>query len=466
MSDENEKKKSTYSTHLFNYLKEEIPIEDIRDYSSPERLESIDFVKGFAIIMIMLAHVSFSWFNDDWIFLHGFLFAILDFLGPSLFIFLSSLSVVFSVRKKKGKLPEKAIRARVFSRGGMIIFIGVLINLGSVGTTQYPFPLNLWGWNIIMFIGFSQIFSYYALKIRKKRRALVGIFIIFISEPLRNALYLSKDQDLLVWIAHYIITSPEATTPLLPFLSICFITTIFGEYLYEAMIKGTKDEYYHFFYITLFWGVVMAIFGFITGFEAMPPGSVPLSEYSHFRLLEIANKQDYIYYPGMWLFLIRGKFANMWYNIGWAFIVVSICFYIVDIKKVKENIFSSMLFYYGKISLSLFLFHYVFITLFFRQFDLIIFIPVFLSYAGFLGIAFYIWFEYFNGVGSPEWIMIQLGRVGQKTEEAIVKEAKVAYEITKKGIIKTEEAIIREKEQLRRLIKPKEEDQMEEDKEN
>lgn len=115
-----------------------------------------------------------------------------------------------------------------------------------------------------------------------------------------------------------------------------------------------------------------------------------------------------------------------------------------------------MLFYYGKISLSLFLFHYVFITLYSGDLDLISFIPAYLGYVGFLGILFYVWFEYYNGVGSPEWIMIQVGRVGMKTEETVVKEAKVAYKITKKGIIKTEEAIKKEKEQLRRIIKPEE----------
>ncbi|MHA1803849.1 MAG: heparan-alpha-glucosaminide N-acetyltransferase domain-containing protein [Promethearchaeota archaeon] len=456
MNNENVPKEETESPPLFNYLKEEIPIEEIRDYSSPERIESIDFVKGFAIIMIMLAHISYSWFNEDWLFLHGFAFAILDILGPSLFIFLSALSVVFSVRKKKGKMSDKVIRARVFSRAGMIIFIGVLINLGSVDTTLYPFPLNLWGWNIIMFIGFSQIFSFYALKVRRKMRAVIGTFLIFISEPIRNALYLGKDEDFLVWIAHYIITSPEPTTPLLPFLSICFITTIFGEYLHDAMIKGTKEAYYHFFHVNFIWGVILIVFGVLTGLQSMPPGSVPLSEYPHFRLLEIANMQDYIYYPGMWVFLIRGKFANMWYNLGWALLVVAICFYIIDIKKWKDNLFSSMLFYYGKTSLSLFLIHYIFITLYYRELELITFIPVFLSYVGFLGLIFYIWFEYFNGVGSPEWIMIQLGRIGQKTEEVVTKEAKFAIEVTKKGIMKTEEIIKKEKEELKRLLKPKE----------
>ena len=34
----------------------------------------------------------------------------------------------------------------------------------------------------------------------------------------------------------------------------------------------------------------------------------------------------------------------------------------------------------------------------------------------------YIWNEYANGVGSPEWIMIQISRIGQKTGETVLRE--------------------------------------------
>ena len=45
MSSEEEKETDT---DLISYLKQDIPIEDIRDYASPQRINSIDFVKGFA----------------------------------------------------------------------------------------------------------------------------------------------------------------------------------------------------------------------------------------------------------------------------------------------------------------------------------------------------------------------------------------------------------------------------------
>jgi len=51
------------STPLFDYLKKEIPVDELRDFSSSRRIESIDFVKGIAIVFVIgaqqLEHGSF-----------------------------------------------------------------------------------------------------------------------------------------------------------------------------------------------------------------------------------------------------------------------------------------------------------------------------------------------------------------------------------------------------------------------
>ena len=71
----------TESIDLFNYLKMEIPLEDIKDYASPRRIKSIDFVKGFAIVFIILAHTASGWLAPESYYLYGLLFALLDILG-------------------------------------------------------------------------------------------------------------------------------------------------------------------------------------------------------------------------------------------------------------------------------------------------------------------------------------------------------------------------------------------------
>ena len=134
-------------------------------------------------------------------------------------------------------------------------------------------------------------------------------------------------------------------------------------------------------------------------------------------------------------FLIRGRGPNMIYNLGAALLLISISFYFIDIKK-KANNFISMLKYYGKVSLSLFLIHYTFITLFVFYFDLFTYVFIVLSYVGFMGFLMYVWNEFFNGAGSPEWIMIQIGRIGQKTSKTVKKEFQVIEEEIKDTIQK------------------------------
>ena len=418
MSTENELGTETESPPLFNYLQELIPVEDIRVFSSPKRIGSIDFVKGFAIVFIILAHSAAIWLNKENRYLYGLLFTVLDFLGPSLFVFLSSLSVVFSIKNKQNILPAKVIRMRIFSRGIMVILIAMIYNVASLAVEGYaiPFPLNLWGWNILMFIGFSQIFSYYALKLSKLQRGIIGILIVLLSNPIRDFIFVSglEDGNLVVIGLHYIVIGPNPMVPLLPGLAICFISTIFGEYLYEAMNKGTHDAYVGLFRIFMIWSIILISVGIGIGFYLYTPLTIPggvLREYPSIFLLQVINTKLAI--PGIPEFLIRGRGSNMLYNLGAALMVISISFYFIDIKKNYGN-FVKMLVYYGKVSLSLFFVHQIFLGLFSWQFDILAFLIMDLTYVGLMGFLMYIWMEYANGVGSPEWLMVAIGRLGKK----------------------------------------------------
>ena len=447
MSSEEDNEIDVDSIHLVDYLKEEIPVEDLRDFSSPRRIGSIDFVKGIAIILIIGAHSAKAWLVPHWQFFYGIGFAFLDIVGPSLFVFLSALSVVFSIRRKKGEVKEKIIRNRIFSRATMIIVIAVIFNLISIEFTVpgYPFPLNLWGWNILMFIGLSQIFSYYALKLNKISRAVIGLVIIFASDTIRLWLFQEKDANIIVEILHYIVVSPSPMTPLLPWLSICFLSSIFGEYLYEAMVGGKKKDYKKLFRTFLYWGIFFILVGIFLGRNTYLPsltgdefilatnttiGRLPPNEYPHILLWYDMITQKFlpdINYPGMWEFTIRGRAPNMIYNLGAALILIAVCFYIIDIKR-KMNNFIKMVNYFGKISLSLFLLHFVFITLYLNALDFVAYAFLYFSYVGFWGFIMYIWNEFYDGVGSPEWLMVQVGRIGQKTGKTVKKEILIIEE--------------------------------------
>jgi uncharacterized membrane protein len=439
------KKAETESPDIFNYLRQEIPVEDLKEVSSPQRLDSIDVVKGFAIIFILLAHFSQEWFNSNWMFLHYVVFAFLDILGPSLFFFLSALSVIFSIKRKEGKLPDKVIRNRIFSRGGAIMAVGMISNFLW---SNEPFPLSLWGWNILFFIGFSQIMSYMALKLKRNWRAFIGVIIIIFGPPIREAFYLFRNDNLVFAAFNFVINSPVQRLPLLPWISICFISTIFGEILYKAMIKGTKRALFGLYRTFLFWGIILVGVGIVIGFplhRLTSPTVIPdiypwintsldPNQYPWIRFLSSANSSVQnlfpgYKYPGMPDFLIRSTTSNIFYNIGWSLLFMAISLKIVDINE-KDNLFIKMLIHYGKISLSLFIIMWFLVIFFMDAFPVWFFAFHYFAGAAILGFLMYVWMKYFKGVGSPEWIMVQISRVAQKTEEEVIKvEDKVKQKI-------------------------------------
>ncbi len=422
-------------------IEEEFNNDDIKNDTS-KRIASIDFVKGTAIVFIILAHAAISWLDSDWVYLYGLVFTFLDVLGPSLFVFLSALSVVFSLKRKKELVSDKAVRNGIFIRGGVIIIIGMLFNPMSLLTAgeSVPFPANLWGWNILVFIGFSQIFSYYAIKFSKITRAIIGVLIIYFSPWIRELLFEFKDTNIGISILHFIITSPLPQAPILPFLAVCFMSTIFGEFLHEAMIRGSKQAYYRLFRIFAIYGIIFVLVGIFiivprgvafniweTGLSRVvpdliepfhsAPGVIVKSEYLHIDLLAIANQQDYYHFDAMPIFMVRCTAQNMFYNLGVAFLLIAVCFYFIDIKN-KTNDVVKLLLFYGKTSLSLFLIQYLFLPLYSGQFPIWIYVLVWIGYCGFLGLMMYIWLKYFGGVGTPEWIVRKIGSGGKHKKKS------------------------------------------------
>jgi hypothetical protein len=59
---------------------------------------------------------------------------------------------------------------------------------------------------------------------------------------------------------------------------------------------------------------------------------------------------------------------------------------------------------------------------------------IYFAFVGFMGFLLYIWIEFAGGVGTPEWIMVQIGRIGQKTSKSIKKETHIIKEELKEGV--------------------------------
>ena len=85
--------------------------------------------------------------------------------------------------------------------------------------------------------------------------------IILLSPMFREYLFLNKDTNLGIFVLHFIITSPTPELTLFPWIAVCFISSIFGEYLYEAMIDGSIKAYMKLFKLFMFWAIILMVVG-------------------------------------------------------------------------------------------------------------------------------------------------------------------------------------------------------------
>ena len=384
-----------------------------RQFIRKKRITSLDFVKGLAINLIILAHLGGLWVDAEWVFVYGFIITYADSFGPGLFLLLSALSVVFSVKSKEGKVKERIIRQGILMRALVLIIVGLLYNMMALflmGRGDVPFPLNLWGWNILTFIGFSQIFCYYFLKLSVPARIVIGLIITFTSEAIRAYIYFGMDENLLLVILNFIITSPAPTVTLLPWIVLCIFGTIFGELLYVAMMDGSEEAYRKLFRQYMMWGAILVAFAVSIGWPLSTPESIVggLEEYPHIALYTTLNTNRFYHYEGMQNFLIRGTASNIFFVIGINLLVIAICFYFIDIKHADNN-FTKILIFYGKVSLTLFLVHHIFLPFFIGQLNVIFFFLIAFGFLGFLGFLMWFWQTWGNGKGTAEWLMAQLG---------------------------------------------------------
>ncbi|MBN1802686.1 MAG: hypothetical protein JW891_14335 [Candidatus Lokiarchaeota archaeon] len=349
------------------------------------RIRSIDFIKGFAISLIVLGHSTAIWKLPELNSIYSFMFHYLDVFGSSLFIFLSSLSVVFSVRKKTLKVPEKTLRNTVFTRGLLIIFLGFIYNLPNayIGTAEFPF--SLWGWNILMFIGFAQIITYYIIKLTRGLRTLIGVLIILLTYILQPFLYVNKSNPV-VGVIYFILISPAPHNPFLPFVSICFISSVFGEILVEAMSLESYEARFDLFRRFVRNGSFFLLAGIFLTIIDNPPYFID---------------DQGLYFP---LFVYRGSPSNIFYSIGMALILIGWLFYYIDVRK-KNNIFIDMFVFLGTVSLSLFLISYIWLPLFTVYFNIFSIWFAWIGYNAILAFLMYIWRHSFSGKYSLEWLM-------------------------------------------------------------
>ncbi|HEY0087501.1 MAG TPA: hypothetical protein VGB37_01585 [Candidatus Lokiarchaeia archaeon] len=376
------------------------------------RIHSIDILKGLSICIIILINTAEFWIESKSIYYYALISIYLDLFGTILFIFLFSISVIFLWKKKMGINPSREIRNDILIRGFLLICSGIAFNIiiffVETKNIEIPSLLNLWGWNILVFAGFAQIISYYAVKLSRGARWIVGFLIFFASTPIRDGLILLKNISLTAAIIHYIIVSPNPQVTILPYVAICFFSTIFGERILDCLQLNVKQCDLDTFKSMMIIGALFTLIGLYYGWAFIDPTILDPDDYPMVKLVPILKGKAPFFIMGIQGYLIRGTAPNLLFGFGTSLIVLGVSFYLFDIKHI-HNFFVRILIFYGQCSLSLVFIHCIGLVFFNQFFGLIYFFIAYFIYISLLGFLMLLWVKYGKGIGTLKWIMAKLG---------------------------------------------------------
>ena len=305
-----------------------------------------------------------------------------------------------------GRIPERSNRNIVLIQGFFMILLGVVLNL--ITNPSSHFPQNLWGWNILVFLGFSQFISYYIFKLIRWARFAIGLSIIIFTPVIREMLFVGKDMNPIIEILYFVVVSPVSNFSLLPYASISVFSTVFGEFIYEAITLNSSTANLHSSNSILKYGTFLLICGLLlpfidVGFIITGENYDPLT-YPFIDAVPILKAYPNIFVSGIPIFLYAGTASNLFISMGVALLVIGRKYYRKDVlqkKRLKLNILSL----FGKNSITLLFLQFIFLPFFYQTLPLLMFVPVLIAYIVVLGFLLHFWQKYGSSIPSFDWML-------------------------------------------------------------
>jgi hypothetical protein len=376
-----------------------------------KKIKSIDITKGISVLFIVFLNSVNYWLiaNEELKYFIAYIAIFSEIFGSMLFIFTYSFETIFALQKMMGSPPERIFRNQIMKRGFFLILLGLIYNL--IVNLFNEFTLLIWGWNIILFIGFAQIIVYFSFKLIRWARLVLGISILFFTPVLRELLYFNKGINLFSEVLYFVIVSPDTSFCLLPYASLCFFASIFSELIYQAKVLENKRAFTISIKSTLRYGIIFIIAGFALSLIDFNPLIAPTFynalNYPFVDGNPILRYYSFQYIPYMPEILLEGTSAYLLLVVGVLTTALGFAFYFSEISKKRSRICDGIRFY-GDNSLTLIFIQYIFLPLFIIRINIFVFFPLYLLFISLLGYLLYVWKRYNNNKYSIEWIIEKL----------------------------------------------------------
>ena len=371
----------------------------------------MELLKGLTILFILISNGINYWLNFQGIIvnLFAFIIVILDLFGAIFYIFLNLFNISFILEKKMGCIAEKKKRNKIIKQGLFLILLGFPFNM--IVTPVKIFPFNLWGWNILTFLGFSQIICYLAYKMVRWTRIIIGLAIIFLTSGIREVLFYSKDFHIIFKVCYFIVVSPYPNYSLLPYAAFCFFATVFSEQIYEAKILESSIAEINAIKSVLKYGIVLLVVGLIIPFAEFNPiiTESSLNMYPFLDMPSILKSQFLVFIPNLLGFLLKGTPANIFFSMGIALLLIG-CIYYVSYYKQLEGKISRSIILFGQNSLTILFLQFLFLSFFNHLIPLWLISFVIIIFLIGLGILVYLWVNFLYKFPTIDKLLVILIR--------------------------------------------------------
>ena len=192
-----------------------------------DRFWEIDFLRGFAIILMIFFHILYdlNFFSITNFRIYSGIILYIARLSASIFVVLAGISLSISYSKSKNWLKTNDIILKFIKRGLKILFLGMIISV----ITWFYIPRGFVVFGILHFIGTSIILSLIFIRYRVIN-IIFGLFFIIVGFYLKS---LTFDFNILIplgfipnnfWTIDYF--------PLFPWFGIFLIGISIGNIIY------------------------------------------------------------------------------------------------------------------------------------------------------------------------------------------------------------------------------------------
>jgi hypothetical protein len=388
-----------------------------------DRIVTMDYLKGVAVIWFTIGHTIMFWHDFTWVSIGAFLALIFDWTGPGLFIAITVIGTMISIRKRQMSGNTKGMFVNGFIKSSFMLIVGEILNffLGYIYNEQKIGAWHVFGANMITVIGLAQILTFGIVKLRVRARILLLVSCVIIY-PILLMICLSAigmdgsgklpvSEALLVtpaYIAYYLLFYLDAMAPTLSWIIIFLAASIIFEGFSNRYAEGSargdfgteKEQRLQANRMALM-GVVAIVLGVVVGGFVLVRG-LGMSGW----LFDYVTNNDplrFYYMPGLPLFLTRHFPNYLIFNTG-VLVVTFALLHTRSFIKRKHLLAQDTILAIGQFSFSIFIYENL-LALIPVKMPLYIYVPVTLG----ILIAIALWCPYWSrklhGVGSIEWML-------------------------------------------------------------